>query len=96
MSAALRPGRAQFFTRSDCPLCEEAWAGLADVGLLDNIQRVSILGDDDLSRRYGWRIPVLHMADGREFDLAVDGEWERALDALCSPPGAGGNDIIRD
>ncbi|MEN8719496.1 MAG: glutaredoxin family protein [Oceanococcaceae bacterium] len=96
MSTGVSSERARFFTRSDCPLCEEAWAGLADVGLLDGVRRVSILGDDELSRRYGWRIPVLHMADGREFDLAVNGEWERALDALCSPPETGGNDIIGD
>jgi thiol-disulfide isomerase/thioredoxin len=56
----------QLLTRSDCPLCEEFAAELAQLGselALPALEWVDVDSDPALARRYGLDIPVL-LLDG--------------------------------
>ncbi len=79
---------AVFYTRADCPLCEEAWEALATQGLQQGLQRKDISADPVLIQKYGWRIPVVAMGDDREFDIALDEHLQQCLEALSSVAGA--------
>lgn len=52
-----------FYTRSDCPLCEEAAGELAALGV-PFLQR-DVMSDVGLSQEYGTRVPVIEV-DGVE------------------------------
>jgi glutaredoxin len=71
-----------FYTKPGCHLCEEAREELARSGCegLYTFEEVDILSDGELSRRYGWDIPVLlidgthafkHRLTAEEFRLAI-------------------------
>ena len=54
-----------FYTKPGCHLCEEARAEIARSGCegLYTFEEVDILSDVELTRRYGWDIPVI-LIDG--------------------------------
>ncbi len=62
-----RKRKVTVYSRSDCPLCEEALEFLAQRRRRDRleIEVKSIEGDPDLERAYWDRIPVI-LIDGRE------------------------------
>jgi glutaredoxin len=75
-----------YYSKPDCPLCDKSWslaAALAARHRLD-LQKVDILSDPALERRYGQRIPVLVLGDqelgwGRLSERALDRRLQRAL-----------------
>ena len=50
-----------FYTKPGCHLCEEARAEIERAGCagLYTFEEVDILSDAELTRRYGWDIPVV-------------------------------------
>lgn len=54
-----------FYTKSGCHLCDEARDEIARAGCegLYTYEEVDILSDAELTRRYGWDIPVI-LIDG--------------------------------
>jgi len=50
-----------FYTKPGCHLCEEARAEIRNSGCegLYTYEEVDILSDAELTRRYGWDIPVV-------------------------------------
>jgi hypothetical protein len=62
---------ATLYRRDSCALCEHAEQALRDVGV-EAVARVDVGWDGELAQRYGWRIPVLRTADGRELDWPFD------------------------
>ena len=54
-----------FYTKPGCHLCEEARAEIRDSGCegLYTFEEVDVLSDAELTRRYGWDIPVV-LIDG--------------------------------
>ncbi len=73
---------AVFYTRADCPLCETAWTLLEQAGLSAGLRRKDIASDHELTRIYGWRIPVVALASGQEFDVALEDQLAACLQAL--------------
>ena len=53
-----------------CHLCDEALAMLNSAGI--QADHVDIANDDELSERYGMRIPVLQRMDGKELGWPFD------------------------
>ncbi len=78
------PVAGTFFTRVDCPLCEAAWAALEQAGVSARLRRKDIASDGELTRRYGWRIPVVALAGGNEFDIALEDQLVACLSALSA------------
>ena len=73
-------GAATLYSRQDCPLCEEWLERLQQWPL--NLRVRDIDADAELRRRYQWRVPVLRLQDGRDFDLALEDGAERAWKAI--------------
>jgi hypothetical protein len=74
-----------FYSRWNCPLCDEAWEWLHhDLGI--EAQWRDIAADPVLEQRYGWSVPVLSLADGREFAVA-DPQQRRAAQAALRERG---------
>ena len=59
------PPHVVFYTKPGCHLCEEARAKIERSGCngLYTYEEVDILSDAELTRRYGWDIPVV-LIDG--------------------------------
>jgi glutaredoxin len=64
------------YTKPDCCLCDEALAALERVRAERpfELEAVDISGDPDLVRRYGERIPVVHVSGIPTFEYRVDEE----------------------
>jgi glutaredoxin len=62
------------YTKSDCCLCDEALAALERVRAERpfQLEAVDIEGDPELMRRYGERIPVVHVSGIPTFEYRVD------------------------
>ena len=69
------------YTKSDCCLCDEALAALERVRAerLFELETVDIEGDPDLMRRYGERIPVVHVSGITTFEYRVDEDELRQI-----------------
>ncbi len=61
----------QLFQRDHCPLCDRALAVLAEARAPD-FDTIWIDDDAALETRYGHRVPVLRVSDGRELDWPFD------------------------
>ncbi len=73
----------RLFTRSDCPLCEQAMDLLEEYGhLLPEIEYIDIDGNEELERVHGESIPVLEIEGKIRFRGRIQ-RWqlERQLDA---------------
>lgn len=78
-----------FYSRWDCPLCDDAWEWLQQC-CTAKVDWRDVSADPALEQRYGWSVPVLVLNDGQEFCLA-DPEQRRAAQlALASIVGAPG------
>lgn len=71
------------YTKAGCHLCEEARREMAAAGCAGRytFEEVDILSDAELTRRYGWDIPVVtidgthafkHALNARDFGRAVE------------------------
>lgn len=78
-----------FYTRPDCPLCEDAWRTLEERGLTSCLVRKDISVDAELTRTYGWRIPVVALALDQEFDIALGDQLHDCLQVLLSHVASG-------
>ena len=60
-NASRRPPHVVFYTRPGCHLCDEAEREIdaARCHTLYTFEKVNIETDPDLTRRYGWDIPVV-------------------------------------
>lgn len=72
----------RFYSRVNCPLCDDAWAIFRQAGFAERLLRLDIDSRELWVQRYGWRIPVLQLLDGTEFDVALEDEMNAALGAL--------------
>lgn len=63
--------RYQLVTRRGCHLCEDAEAGLRDLGA--TFEAVDVDADEELLRLYDFRVPVL-LANGR---VVLEGRLDR-------------------
>lgn len=54
-----------YYSKPDCPLCEKSWGVAEEVAARYRLglERVDILSDPALARRYGEKIPVLVLGD---------------------------------
>lgn len=75
--------RITFYSRWNCPLCDEAWGWLQQHFALD-VEWRDIAADPVLEQRYGWSVPVLRLSDGREFVLADPEQRGAAQAVLCT------------
>jgi glutaredoxin len=79
-----------FYTKPGCHLCEEARAEMtrAGCGQLYVYEEVDILSDPELTRRYGWDIPVVLIDGTHAFRHRLTAEeFRRAiLNASSNPP----------
>lgn len=57
-----------FYTKSDCPLCDEAEMLLDEMsGYFGySVRKIDIMTDMDAYERYRHRIPVIKLGDGRD------------------------------
>lgn len=85
---------AILFTRTNCPLCEEAWEVFDRAGVSANIHRQDIDAREDWVKSYAWRIPVLRLANEAEFDVALENQMQSALEVLIDHMDGGGHPII--
>ena len=83
----LTPIVIRFFTKPDCPLCEDALSLLEVAGYhwtLD-VRLVNILGERGLYELYWNRIPVLELEDGATLEPPITRErlstWLRRYSA---------------
>jgi hypothetical protein len=69
------------YTKPDCCLCDEALEALERVRAERpfELAAVDISGDPELVRRYGERIPVVHVSGIPTFEHRVDEEELRRL-----------------
>jgi glutaredoxin len=69
------------YTKPDCCLCDEALESLERVRAERpfELEAVDISNDPDLVRRYGDRIPVVHVSGMPTFDYRVDEDELRRL-----------------
>ena len=68
----------RFFSRPDCPLCDEAELLLQDLGAA--LTYVDIEDSIELLDRYGARVPVLQRSsDGAELDWPFDAKRARSF-----------------
>lgn len=74
--------RVRIYTRPGCHLCEEAKAEMRRAGCAElyTLEEINIEGDEELTRRYGWDIPVVRIGDAVAFKhrLTAD-EFARML-----------------
>ncbi|HEX8187379.1 MAG TPA: glutaredoxin family protein [Pyrinomonadaceae bacterium] len=71
-----------FYTRPGCHLCEEARAEIARSRCdgLYTYEEVDILSDGELTRRYGWDIPVILIDGTHAFKHRLTaGEFRKAI-----------------
>ena len=87
-TAPRRPPHVVLYTRPGCHLCEEAERRITAARCRDlyTYEKVNIDQDPDLTRRYGWEIPVItingtvafkYELTAEEFEQAVKAERER-------------------
>ena len=80
-----------FYTKPGCHLCDEARAEIARSGCagLYTYEEVDVLSDPELSRRYGWDIPVVlidgthafkHRLTAEEFRRAITMKIRQSAD----------------
>ncbi|MFP3883709.1 MAG: glutaredoxin family protein [Actinomycetota bacterium] len=74
----------KFLTRDGCHLCDEARPVLEKVAKQMNvtIEEVDIEGDDELTKLYGLRVPVVLGAHGRVLAEGVIDDRKLLKDAL--------------
>lgn len=74
----------RFLTREGCHLCDEARPILAKVakGMNVSIDEVDIDGDDELTKRYGLRVPVILGTHDRVLAEGVIDDRKLLRDAL--------------
>jgi glutaredoxin len=74
------------YTKPDCCLCDEALEALGRVRAEHpfELESVDISGDPDLIRRYGERIPVVHVSGIAAFEYRVDEDELRRVLAHVS------------
>lgn len=74
----------KFLTRDGCHLCDEARPVLEKVAKKMNItiEEVDIEGDDELTKLYGLRVPVVLGAHGRVLAEGVIDDRKLLKDAL--------------
>ncbi len=79
MSSVATPA-LRFFSRPDCPLCDQAEQLLQSVGADGAMAYQDIEDSIDLLDRYGARVPVLQRScDGAELDWPFDAAQARAF-----------------
>lgn len=80
----LRNLSVKFLTRDGCHLCDEARPVLEKVAKKMNItiEEVDIEGDDELTKLYGLRVPVVLGAHGRVLAEGVIDDRKLLKDAL--------------
>jgi hypothetical protein len=68
--------RVRFYSRRGCHLCEEAKAEIARAGCggLFLLEEIDIDGDPELTRRYGWDIPVIEIGGAVVFKHRLTAE----------------------
>jgi hypothetical protein len=79
------------YTKSDCCLCDEALEALQRIRAERpfELESVDIEGDAELTRRYGERIPVVHVSGIPTFEYRVDeDELRQILSAVPRPAAA--------
>lgn len=83
-SDLLRNLSVKFLTRDGCHLCDEARPVLEKVAKQMNvtIEEVDIEGDDELTKLYGLRVPVVLGAHGRVLAEGVIDDRKLLKDAL--------------
>lgn len=80
--------RVVIYTRPGCHLCDEAKAEIARANCPDlfQLEEINIEDDPELTRRYGYDIPVIKINGAHVFKHRLDAadfkrELQRALDA---------------
>jgi hypothetical protein len=75
-----------YYTKPDCPLCDKGWPVATALAARHRLalQKVDILSDPALARRYGEKIPVLALGEeelgwGRLSERALERRLQRAL-----------------
>jgi len=78
-----------FYTKPGCHLCEEARAEIARAGCEDlyTYEEVDILSDPELTRRYGWDIPVVLIDGTHAFKHRLTAEEFREAITRAAQPG---------
>jgi glutaredoxin len=73
----------QFYTRTACPLCEDAWRLLREFDGRVDVKEIDIFSDPTLHDAHAERVPVLSFADGRELFGRIDREsLQTAIESL--------------
>ena len=72
--------RYRLLTRTGCHLCEEAEAGLRELGV--DFEAVDVDADEELLRLYDFRVPVLLAGDRVVLEGRLDRERLAAVVAL--------------
>ena len=78
-----------FYTKPGCHLCDEARARIADARCEDlyTYEEVDILSDAELTRRYGWDIPVVLVDGTHAFKHRLTAEEFRQAITRAAQPG---------
>ncbi|MDE0683964.1 MAG: glutaredoxin family protein [Candidatus Poribacteria bacterium] len=78
MPLKAKPMRLQFYTKPDCPLCDEAKAVLQNIGAKASfitVEEIDITKDLRLFTKYKYRIPVLEL-DGQPLFTHHVTDWK--------------------
>ena len=81
------PARVRVYTKPGCHLCDEAKREIerADCASLYTLEEVNIEDNAELTRRYGWDIPVVTINDRVAFKHRLTAaEFARQLRLLSS------------